>query len=94
MDDVLSAENGQVGTQFDGPGHIGIAAANWLAQRGIALVIGDTWPVEAVPNPKQAFPVGQILIPKNGTSSTRTPRPNVWRKRRSTSSPTSSIRSP
>lgn len=47
---------------------IGIQAALYLAEKGVAVVGGDTWPVEVVPNPnpKQVFPVHQILIPKNG----------------------------
>jgi len=47
---------------------IGIEAGKWLAAKGVAIVGSDTWPVEVVPNPdpKQAFPVHQILLAKNG----------------------------
>lgn len=47
---------------------IGLEAAEWLIERGIAVVGADTWPVEVVPNPDPnlAFPVHQELIPKNG----------------------------
>lgn len=47
---------------------IGIEAGKWLAEKGVAVVISDTWPVEVVPNPdsKQAFPVHQILLAQNG----------------------------
>ena len=47
---------------------IGLEAAAWLIERGIAIVGADTWPVEVVPNPDPnlAFPVHQELIPKNG----------------------------
>jgi kynurenine formamidase len=47
---------------------IGIQAALYLAEKGVAVVGGDTWPVEVVPNPdpKQVFPVHQIFLPKNG----------------------------
>lgn len=47
---------------------IGIEAGKWLAAKGVVIVGSDTWPVEVVPNPdpKQAFPVHQILLAKNG----------------------------
>jgi len=47
---------------------IGIEAGKWLAAKGVAIVGSDTWPVEVVPNPdpKQAFPVHQIFLAKNG----------------------------
>lgn len=47
---------------------IGIKAGEWLAAKGVVIVGSDTWPVEVVPNPdpKQAFPVHQILLAKNG----------------------------
>lgn len=47
---------------------IGIQAGLWLARKGVAVVGSDTWPVEVVPNPdpKQAFPVHQIFLTKNG----------------------------
>jgi len=47
---------------------IGIPAAKWLAEKGVAVVGSDTWPVEVVPNPnpKQVFPVHQIFLTRNG----------------------------
>ncbi|MEM7176610.1 MAG: cyclase family protein [Pseudomonadota bacterium] len=46
---------------------IGLEAAGWLIDKGVAIVGSDTWPVEVVPNPTGlAFPVHQELIPKNG----------------------------
>ncbi|MGI9475743.1 MAG: cyclase family protein [Hyphomicrobiaceae bacterium] len=47
---------------------IGIEAGRWLAAKGVVIVGSDTWPVEVVPNPdpKQAFPVHQILLTRNG----------------------------
>ena len=47
---------------------IDIPAANWLADKGVAIVGSDTWPLEVIPNPnpKLAFPVHQILLAKNG----------------------------
>ncbi|MEM7236617.1 MAG: cyclase family protein [Pseudomonadota bacterium] len=46
---------------------IGMEAAKWLVERGVAIVGSDTWPVEVVPNPGGlAFPVHQELIPRNG----------------------------
>jgi kynurenine formamidase len=47
---------------------IGVEAAKWLAQKGVAVVGADTWAVEVVPNPDAnlAFPVHQELITRNG----------------------------
>ncbi len=47
---------------------IGMEAGQWLAEKGVALVGADTWPVEVVPNPDgtSAFPVHQELITRNG----------------------------
>lgn len=47
---------------------IGLEAAAYLIEKGVAIVGADTWPVEVVPNPDPnlAFPVHQELIPKNG----------------------------
>ena len=46
---------------------IGMKAGQWLVDKGVAIVGADTWPVEVVPNPGGlAFPVHQLLIPKNG----------------------------
>lgn len=47
---------------------IGMDAARWLVQKGVAIVGADTWGVEVVPNPdgNLAFPVHQELIARNG----------------------------
>ena len=47
---------------------IGLEAAAYLIERGVAVVGADTWPVEVVPNPDPnlAFPVHQEFLPKNG----------------------------
>ena len=47
---------------------IGLAAAQFLVDSEIVLAGADTWSVEVVPNPDStlAFPVHQLLIPRNG----------------------------
>ena len=47
---------------------IGLGAGQYLVDRQVTMVGADTWSVEVVPNPdaKLAFPVHQLLIPKNG----------------------------
>lgn len=47
---------------------IGMDAARWLAEKRVAVVGSDTWPVEVVPNPNPdlAFPVHQELLARNG----------------------------
>lgn len=47
---------------------IGLSAAAYLGDAGVAVVGADTWPVEVVPNPNAAlaFPVHQELITKRG----------------------------
>jgi len=47
---------------------IGLAAAQYLVDREIAMAGSDTWAVEVVPNPDAslAFPVHQLFIPRNG----------------------------
>ena len=47
---------------------IGLEAAAYLIEKGVAVVGADTWPVEVVPNPDPnlAFPVHQELLTKNG----------------------------
>jgi kynurenine formamidase len=47
---------------------IGLSAAQYLVDREIVLAASDTWAVEVVPNPDAAlaFPVHQLLIPRNG----------------------------
>ncbi len=47
---------------------LGADAAEYLASLGVVAVGADCWGLEAVPaqDPKQAFPVHQILLAKNG----------------------------
>jgi kynurenine formamidase len=47
---------------------LGKEGANYLASLGVVAVGSDGWAVEAIPpeDPKEAFPVHQILIAKNG----------------------------
>ncbi len=47
---------------------IGLEAAQYLVEREVVLVGSDTWAMEVVPNPNAelAFPVHQLLIPRNG----------------------------
>lgn len=47
---------------------LGLDAAAYLIEAGIAIAGADTWPVEVVPNPNPelAFPVHQEFLVKNG----------------------------
>ncbi len=47
---------------------VGLDAAQYLVEREVVLVGSDTWATEVVPNPNAelAFPVHQLLIPRNG----------------------------
>ena len=47
---------------------IGLSAAKYLGDAGVAIVGADTWPVEVVPNPNAAlaFPVHQELLTRRG----------------------------
>jgi kynurenine formamidase len=47
---------------------IGLEAGRWLVEREVVIVGSDTWSTEVVPNPDSslAFPVHQLLIPRNG----------------------------
>lgn len=47
---------------------IGLAVADWLIDKQVAVVGADTWGVEVVPNPDDtvAFPVHQKLLKDNG----------------------------
>ena len=47
---------------------VGLEAARYLVEREVVLVGSDTWATEVVPNPNPelAFPVHQLLIPRNG----------------------------
>lgn len=47
---------------------IGVEAAEWLAEKRVALVGSDAWGVEVQPNPNPdlVFPAHQILLTKNG----------------------------
>jgi kynurenine formamidase len=58
-------DNGRYGQSEPG---LGLAAAQLLVDEEIVVVSADTWGVEVVPNPDAslAFPVHQLLIPRNG----------------------------
>jgi kynurenine formamidase len=47
---------------------IGVGAAEYFVEREVVLVGADTWAVEVIPNPDAsvAFPVHQLLLPRNG----------------------------
>lgn len=47
---------------------IGVEAAEWLAEKKVALVGSDVWGIEVQPNPDPdlVFPAHQILLTKNG----------------------------
>ncbi|SOT44824.1 Cyclase family protein (fragment) [Burkholderia cenocepacia] len=47
---------------------IGMEAAKWLADQGIAAFGGDTWASEVYPNPhtQDEFPVNQYMLAKRG----------------------------
>jgi kynurenine formamidase len=47
---------------------IGVAAGQYFVDRDVVMVGSDTWATEVVPNPNPelAFPVHQLLIPRNG----------------------------
>ena len=47
---------------------VGLAAAQYLVDSEVVIVGSDTWATEVVPNPNAslAFPVHQLLIPRNG----------------------------
>ena len=81
LDDTLTAEIGQVGTEFDRLVHdgignmyynggvpgIGIEATRLLAKKGAVIVGSDTLPLAVVPNsnPRIAFPAHQIQLMQN-----------------------------
>ncbi|MCH2171447.1 cyclase family protein [Myxococcota bacterium] len=47
---------------------LGMEGASYLADRGVVAVGADTWAVEVLPpeNPREAFPVHQVLLAKHG----------------------------
>jgi kynurenine formamidase len=47
---------------------IGLGAGQYLVDNEIVMVCADSWGVEVVPNPDEslAFPVHQLILPKNG----------------------------
>ncbi|MBB3103219.1 cyclase family protein [Azomonas macrocytogenes] len=46
---------------------IGLEAAQYLIDRGVVAIGGDTWALEAVPGDSDAvFPVNQLMLAKNG----------------------------
>ena len=61
-------DRGRRGPYLVGHAGPGIEAAEWLAERGVVAVGGDTGSVEVIPNPDPdaVFPVHQILLTLNG----------------------------
>ena len=62
---LWNVDNAAFGASAPG---VGLEAAQYLVEREVVLVGSDTWATEAVPNPNAelAFPVHQLLIPRNG----------------------------
>jgi kynurenine formamidase len=62
---LWNVDNAAFGASAPG---VGLEAAQWLVERQVVLVGADTWSMEVVPNPNPdlAFPVHQLLIPRNG----------------------------
>lgn len=62
---LWNVDNAAFGASAPG---VGLEAAQWLVEREVVLVGSDTWATEVVPNPNPelAFPVHQLLIPRNG----------------------------
>jgi kynurenine formamidase len=62
---LWNVDNAAFGASAPG---IGLEAARYLVEREVVLVGADTWSMEVVPNPNSelAFPVHQLLIPRNG----------------------------
>jgi len=58
-------DNAKFNGSAPGPG---VAAAQYLIDHHVVLVGSDTWSMEVIPNPNKdlAFPVHQLLIPRNG----------------------------
>ena len=62
---LWNVDNAAFGASAPG---VGLDAAQYLVEREVVLVGSDTWSMEVVPNPNPelAFPVHQLLIPRNG----------------------------
>jgi kynurenine formamidase len=62
---LWNVDNAAFGASAPG---VGLEAAQYLVDREVVLVGSDTWATEVVPNPNPdlAFPVHQLLIPRNG----------------------------
>ena len=62
---LWNVDNAAFGASAPG---VGLEAAQYLVEREVVLVGSDTWSMEVVPNPNPdlAFPVHQLLIPRNG----------------------------
>ncbi|RPI58418.1 MAG: cyclase family protein [Lysobacterales bacterium] len=62
---LWNVDNAAFGASAPG---VGLEAAQYLIDREVVLVGSDTWATEVVPNPNPdlAFPVHQLLIPRNG----------------------------
>ena len=53
---------------YDGEPGIGLAATEWLIERGASLIAADNWAVEVLPNPipDLSYPVHQLALTKHG----------------------------
>lgn len=53
---------------YDGEPGIGLAATQWLIDRGAAMIAADNWAVEVIPNPdpELSYPVHQLSLTKHG----------------------------
>jgi kynurenine formamidase len=62
---LWNVDNAAFGASAPG---VGLEAAQYLVDREVVLVGSDTWATEVVPNPNPdlAFPVHQLLLPRNG----------------------------
>jgi kynurenine formamidase len=62
---LWNVDNAAFGANAPG---VGLEAARYLVEREVVIVGSDTWATEVVPNPNAdlAFPVHQLLIPRNG----------------------------
>jgi kynurenine formamidase len=53
---------------YNGEPGIGLAATEWLIDKGVSLIASDNWAVEVLPNPDPdlAYPVHQLALTKHG----------------------------
>ncbi len=53
---------------YNGEPGIGMAATQWLIDKGVSLIASDNWAVEVLPNPDPdlSYPVHQLALTKHG----------------------------